>query len=44
MAAHEPQPEFSIIACAVQQQVPDGPLAGMYPDAYSVVKGDEEYT
>jgi hypothetical protein len=33
-----------IIACAVQQQVPDGPLAGMYPDAYSVVKGDEEYT
>jgi hypothetical protein len=24
--------------------MPDGPLAGMYPDAYSVVKGDEEYT
>jgi hypothetical protein len=33
-----------IVACAIQQQVPDGPLTGMYPDAYSVVKGDEEYT
>lgn len=33
-----------IVACGVQQQMPDGPWLGMYPDAFSPVKGDEEYT
>lgn len=30
--------------CGIQQQVKiESPVLGMYPDAYSVVKGDEEY-
>jgi hypothetical protein len=33
-----------VIGSGVQQQMPDGPLAGMYPDAFSVIRGDEEYT
>jgi hypothetical protein len=33
-----------IVACGMQQQRPDGPWMGMYPDAVSVVRGDEEYT
>jgi hypothetical protein len=33
-----------VITCGVQQQMPDGPLVGMYPDAFSVIRGDEEYT
>lgn len=33
-----------VIANGVQQQAPDGPLAGMYPDAFSAPRGDEEYT
>ncbi len=28
----------------MQEQMPDGPWMGMYPDAFSPVKGDEEYT
>jgi hypothetical protein len=33
-----------IVACGMEQQRPDGPWMGMYPDAVSVVRGDEEYT
>lgn len=33
-----------IVACGMQQQPTDGPWLGMYPDAYSPVHGDEEYT
>ncbi|HET8521689.1 MAG TPA: hypothetical protein VFL82_00555, partial [Thermomicrobiales bacterium] len=35
---------LGIVACGMAQQRPDGPWMGMYPDAVSVVRGDEEYT
>jgi hypothetical protein len=33
-----------IVRHAMQEQMGSGPYLGMYPDAYSPVKGDEEYT
>jgi hypothetical protein len=33
-----------IVASAIQQQALSGPWLGMYPDAFSPVTGDEEYT
>jgi hypothetical protein len=33
-----------IVACGMQQQRTNGPWLGMYPDAFSLVRGDEEYT
>ncbi len=35
---------LGLTACGMQQQRRDGPWLGMYPDAFSVVKGDEDYT
>lgn len=35
---------LGIVACGMQQQPLDGPWKGMYPDAMSMVRGDEEYT
>jgi hypothetical protein len=35
---------LGIVACGMQQQPHDGPWMGMYPDAMSMVRGDEEYT
>ena len=33
-----------IVASSIQQQALSGPWLGMYPDAFSPVTGDEEYT
>src|SRR5215217_832291 len=33
-----------IVDCGIQQQATEGPWLGMYPDAISVVRGEEEYT
>jgi hypothetical protein len=33
-----------IVACGMHQQPTEGPWLGMYPDAFSLVRGEEEYT
>jgi hypothetical protein len=33
-----------IVQHGLQEQAKDGPYKGMYPDAFSTVRGDEEYT
>ncbi len=33
-----------IVQHGLQEQAKDGPFKGMYPDAFSTVRGDEEYT
>jgi hypothetical protein len=35
---------LGIIRHGMQEQMTDGPYMGMYPDAFSAVKGDEDYT
>ncbi|MGH2558932.1 MAG: hypothetical protein ACRDJH_07695 [Thermomicrobiales bacterium] len=35
---------LGIVACGMQQQPTAGPWLGMYPDAVSLVRGEEEYT
>ena len=38
------QVALGIVICGMQQQPLTGPWRGMYPDAFSLVRGDEEYT
>lgn len=49
LAGHTGEPRWrkiakGITACGMQQQQCEGPWLGMYPDAFSLVRGEEEYT